>query len=85
MLFSSSMVSDVYVASIPLKSEDMATSKKTAAERSAMIAEEVKKVRVPFKMRSDDTLGYTLIDGLSASESFFMEAVYNVAKFPPVC
>lgn len=43
MLFSSSMVSDVYVASIPLKSEDMATSKKTAAERSAMIAEEVKK------------------------------------------
>lgn len=63
----------------------MATSKKTAAERSAMIAEEVKKVRVPFKMRSDDTLGYTLIDGLSASESFFMEAVYNVAKFPPVC
>lgn len=82
MLFSSSMVSDVYVASIPLKSEDMATSKKTAAERSAMIAEEVKKVRVPFKMRSDDTLGYTLIDGLSASESFFMEAVYNVAKFP---
>lgn len=82
MLFSFEMVSDVYVASIPLKSEDMATSKKTAAERSAMIAEEIKKVRVPFKMRSDDTLGYTLIDGLSASESFFMDAVYNVAKFP---
>ncbi|WP_414716694.1 methyl-accepting chemotaxis protein [Sulfurospirillum sp. UBA5727] len=76
------MISDVFVASIPLKSEDMATSGKTAAQRSALIAEEVKKVRVPFKMRSDDTLGYTLIDGLSASESFFMEAVYHVAKFP---
>lgn len=82
MLFSPEMVSDVYVASVPLKSEDMATSNKTAAERSALIAEEVKKIRVPFKMRSDDTLGYTLIDGLSASESFFMEAVYHVAKFP---
>lgn len=82
MLFSPDMVSDVYVASVPLKSEDMATSHKRAAERSANIAEEVKKIRVPFKMRSDDTLGYTLIDGLSASESFFMEAVYNVAKFP---
>lgn len=82
MLFAPEMVSDVYVASIPLKSEDMATSKKTAAERSAMIAEEVKKVHVPFKMRSDDTLGYTLIDGLSASESFFMDAIYHVAKFP---
>lgn len=82
MLFSPEMISDVYVASIPLKSEDIATSGKTAAQRSALIAEEVKKVRVPFKMRSDDTLGYTLIDGLSASESFFMEAVYHVAKFP---
>jgi hypothetical protein len=82
MLFSEEMISDVYVASIPLKSEDMATSKKNARERAAMIAEEVKKVRVPFKMRFDDTIGYTLIDGLSASESFFMEAVYNVAKFP---
>ena len=82
MLFSPLMISDVHVASIPLKSEDIATGTKTAAQRSALIAEEVKKVRVPFKMRFDDTLGYTLIDGLSASESFFMEAIYSVAKFP---
>ncbi|NCD11607.1 MAG: chemotaxis protein [Epsilonproteobacteria bacterium] len=82
MLFASEMVSDVYVASIALGSEDIAKSALTAKERVAFIAQEIQKVNVPFKMRSEDTLGYTLIDGLSSSESFFMEAVYQVAKFP---
>ncbi|ACZ12011.1 domain of unknown function DUF1745 [Sulfurospirillum deleyianum DSM 6946] len=82
MLFAPEMISDVFVASISLRSEDIATSSKTAQERVAMIGEEIKKITLPFKMRPDDTLGYTLIDGLSSSESFFMEAVYNVAKFP---
>lgn len=82
MFFAQEMISDVYVASVPLRSEDMGTSKKTAGDRVATIAEEIKKIRIPFKMRFDDTIGYTLIDGLSASESFFMEAIYNVAKFP---
>jgi len=82
MLFSSDIVSDVYVASIPLKSEDMATSKKTAAERTAAIVDELKKVCVPFKVEYQNTLGYTLIDGLSASESFFMEAAYQVGNIP---
>ncbi|MBN1839441.1 MAG: FIST C-terminal domain-containing protein [Campylobacterales bacterium] len=82
MLFSPEMVSDVYVASIALGSEDIAKSTLTAQERVAFIAQEIQKVNVPFKMRSEDTLGYTLIDGLSSSESFFMEAVYRVAKFP---
>ncbi|WP_373027856.1 methyl-accepting chemotaxis protein [Sulfurospirillum sp. hDNRA2] len=82
MLFSEQMVSDVFVASVALKSEDIGTSKKSTLERVKSIEEEIKKIRIPFKMRFDDTIGYTLIDGLSASESFFMEAVYNVGKFP---
>ncbi|AFL68652.1 methyl-accepting chemotaxis protein [Sulfurospirillum barnesii] len=82
MVFAPCMISDVFVASIPLKSENMGVSTQTEHQRVAAIAEEIKKINVPFKMRSDDTLGYTLIDGLSASESFFMEAVYHVAKFP---
>jgi len=82
MLFSTQMVSDVFVASVALKSEDIGTSKKSTSERVKSIEEEIKKIHIPFKMRFDDTIGYTLIDGLSASESFFMEAIYNVAKFP---
>ncbi|MBU0632507.1 FIST C-terminal domain-containing protein [bacterium] len=82
MLFSKEMVSDVYVASIPLKSEDITSSSKSSKERIDAISEEIRRVKVPFKMSHEDTLGYTLIDGLSASESFFMEAVYNVGNFP---
>lgn len=82
MLFSKEMVSDVFIASVPLKSEDIGTSSKSAADRVASISNELRRIRVPFKMNHEDTLGYTLIDGLSASESFFMEAVYNVGSFP---
>jgi len=82
ILFSHEIISDVYVASIPLKSEDMATSAKTAPQRIAAIAEEIKKIHVPFKLEYQNTFGYTLIDGLSASESFFMEAVYQVGNIP---
>ena len=82
MLFAKEMISDVFVASIPLKSEDIGTSSKNAADRVSAISDELRRIRVPFKMNHEDTLGYTLIDGLSASESFFMEAVYNVGSFP---
>ncbi len=82
MLFSETMISNVYVASIPLKSEDIASSSKNASERIDAIAQELRRVKVPFPMSYEDTLGYTLIDGLSSSESFFMEAVYNTGAFP---
>ncbi|MFY9143328.1 MAG: FIST N-terminal domain-containing protein, partial [Sulfuricurvum sp.] len=39
MLFSTEMISDVFVASIPLKSEDIATSSKNAASRVAAISD----------------------------------------------
>ncbi len=82
MLFDQSMISNVFVAAIPLKSEDMATSSLSVAQRISAISAELRKIHVPFKMSHEDTIGYTLIDGLSASESFFMEAVYNVGSFP---
>lgn len=82
MLFAKEMISDVFVASVALKSEEMQSRSKTAAEQISAISKELQKIHVPFKMNHEDTLGYTLIDGLSASESFFMEAVYNVGSFP---
>ena len=82
MLFDQSMISNVFVAAIPLKSEDMASSSLSVEQRISAISTELRKVHVPFKMSHEDTIGYTLIDGLSASESFFMEAVYNVGSFP---
>lgn len=82
MLFSPEIITDVYVASVALRSEDIGRSSKTATQRMQDIAEEIRKVSVPFKLEYQNTLGYTLIDGLSASESFFMEAVYHVGNIP---
>lgn len=82
MVFDASMIQDAFIATIPLHSETMATSTSSESERIEAIAKEIQKIQIPFKLNHEDTLGYTLIDGLSASESFFMEAVYNVGKFP---
>lgn len=82
MLFDACMIQDVFVASIPLHSETLTSGKSTVSERIDAISKEIQKVHLPFKLNHEDTLGYTLIDGLSASESFFMEAVYNVGRFP---
>jgi len=82
MLFNEKMIENIHIGTIALKSEDIASSSLNVQERIEKIENEIKKVNVPFKINHEDTLGYTLIDGLSASESFFMEAVYNVGKFP---
>ena len=76
--FSSFMIDKVHIESIELgKVEDI-----TVDEKVSHIQRKVESIRVPFDLNSNDTLAYTLIDGLSAAENFFMEAVYNSAKFP---
>lgn len=79
MLFGETMVQDVYVATIPLHSD---TPARSTTERINTIAKALQTIKIPFKLNHEDTLGYTLIDGLSASESFLMEAVYQGGHFP---
>jgi archaellum component FlaC len=79
MLFGEEMVENVFVATIPLHSDEQVNS---SSERINTIAKELQKIKIPFKLNHEDTLGYTLIDGLSASESFLMEAVYQDGHFP---
>ena len=75
MLFSSNMIADIYTTKL-----DLGIAMAESSEQIAHIENEVRKVRVPFKVESYDTLGYVLVDGLSGSESFLMEAIYNVGK-----
>lgn len=82
MLFNDSIIEDVFIASIPLKSETITQESSDVKARVANIEQEIRQINVPFKVQYENTLGYTLIDGLSASESFFMEAIYNTSKFP---
>lgn len=77
MLFSNDMIENVHIASI-----DLGKHIEKPKEQITFIENEVKKVSIPFQVTHADTLAYALVDGLSASESFLMEAIYNVGKLP---
>ncbi|NKJ41726.1 FIST N-terminal domain-containing protein [Novosphingobium sp. SG720] len=74
------------IHAVPLANEDIraGVARKVQDERVGEIAGHLSRLSVPFPVRHDDTLALTLIDGLSASENFFMEAVYRCGRFPCV-
>ena len=80
--YSSDMISDVEVLSIPLFSENITSQTISHEERINKIANEISRVRIPFKINHEDTFALTFVDGLSNSESFFTEAVYQSGKLP---
>ena len=77
MLFSVNMIEHIHVHTMPLHQD--ITDTKTQINK---LEGEVSKINLPFKATHSDTLGYMLVDGLSGSESFLMEAIYNVGKLP---
>ncbi|MDE2169574.1 MAG: FIST C-terminal domain-containing protein [Sphingomonadales bacterium] len=83
-VFSADLFAQVSIHSIPLANEDIRAGRpdRPVTERVAEITRSLSRVQLPFPIRHDDTLALTLIDGLSASENFFMEAVYESARFP---
>jgi methyl-accepting chemotaxis protein len=83
-IFSPELLSELSIQSIPLANEDIRAGHPTKNHEARIgeIERNLARVRVPFEIRSDDTLALTLIDGLSASENYFMEAVYRTDRFP---
>lgn len=83
MALSQEIFTDVQVVSVPLFSEDISgPAPRTAAERVQLIEAELQKIKLPFRINYQDTLAMTLIDGLSSSENFLMEAIYQSRLFP---
>ncbi len=82
--FSQRMVSHMEILSIPLGSDDIKTGQASGSveERIDRIGRELDRVKVSTQINSHDTLALTFIDGLSNSETFFMQAVYESRKFP---
>lgn len=82
--FSKRMINNVEVVSIPLFSDDIKREQTlfSVEDRIDKICHELERVKVPFKISSNDMLALTFIDGLSNSETFFMQAVYKSRKFP---
>ncbi|MEM0911244.1 MAG: methyl-accepting chemotaxis protein [Pseudomonadota bacterium] len=82
--FSPSLFAHVEIRSIPLHCEDMRSGNITLSrkERVDRICNEFKKLSLPFEVNYQDTLALTFFDGLSASESFFMQGLYASDRFP---
>ena len=82
--FSENMITAVFTCRIPLGCEDIRTGHPTVTpeERVRRLTDHLRNVRVPFEINHFDTVCYTLIDGLSNSENFLMEAVYRSSAIP---
>jgi hypothetical protein len=83
-LFSPALVADISLHTVDLHSQDIRTGKPVLSidERIGAIRAELAKIKPAFDLRVTETLALTFIDGLSASESVLMEAVYLDGKFP---
>jgi hypothetical protein len=83
-IFSPDLLETVSVHAVGLANEDIRAGRpsKSHDARIGEIVRNLSRVNVPFEVSSQDTLALTLIDGLSASENYFMEAVYRSDRFP---
>jgi hypothetical protein len=82
--FDERLLQKVSINSIPLNNEDLKSGEVRAShhERVQRIAQSLSRLSLPFTVEHHDTVALTLIDGLSASESFFSEAVFTSRRFP---
>lgn len=82
--FSPALIEAVSVHAIPLHNEDIrqGTPSLSRGERLRRLASSLATVHVPFKIDCRNTLALTFIDGLSACESYLMEAIYQTGQFP---
>lgn len=83
-LFSPQLIGDISLHTVPLHSADIRAGKPacTIPQRLDLLRNELAKIKPAFTLDPVNTLALTFIDGLSASESFLMEAIYTDDRFP---
>ncbi|MFD1626420.1 methyl-accepting chemotaxis protein [Azospirillum griseum] len=83
--FSPRLFSGLSVHTVPLHCEDIRSGgplRHSQTKRVEAIQGELERIRPSFRIDSRDTVALTFVDGLSASESSLMEAVYRSGRFP---
>lgn len=80
--FSEDIIDKVEVLTIPLFSENITSQTISHQERISKIKNEILRLNIPFKINHTDCFALTIVDGLSNSESFLTEAVYESGKLP---
>lgn len=85
-IFSPDLFDQISIHSIPLHCDDIRSGSSTLShdERVGRIAQSLESVRPSFRLDPINCVALTLVDGLSNSENYFMEAVYQTGKFPVV-
>jgi hypothetical protein len=83
-IFAADLIAATSVHAIPLECDDIRRGQVTLSrpERVDRIAGHISRMSVPFPIDVETTLALTFLDGLSVSEDYFMEAVYQAARFP---
>ncbi|MDN5001877.1 FIST N-terminal domain-containing protein [Bradyrhizobium sp. GCM10027634] len=83
-IFPADLLQSVSIHSVSLHNDDIRKGEPSKAHdaRIEAIAREVAAIRTPFAVNVRDTIAFALVDGVSASENYFMEAVYKSGKFP---
>ncbi|MEZ0245835.1 MAG: methyl-accepting chemotaxis protein [Methylophilaceae bacterium] len=83
-LFDRSLIGNAEIVTIPLASEDLRAGepKLDYEERLERLRHNIRAVGTQMEIDYHDTFAYILFDGLSNSESFFMEALYDTGRFP---
>jgi hypothetical protein len=74
----------ISVHAVPLHNEDIRKGAPVFSheERVRRIQSSLESVRPPFAIEASRVFALTLVDGLSASENYLMEAVYRAGRFP---
>lgn len=82
--FDDSLIAQVQTVAIPLECDDLRAGmpKLSMSERLQRLEQRIATVSPAFPIEYQNTFAYVLFDGLSSSESFFMEALYNSGKIP---
>jgi hypothetical protein len=83
-IFPADLLESISIHGVPLHNEDIRKGAPSMAHgaRIDAIARSLSSIRIPFAVDVRDTIAFALVDGVSACESYFMEAVYRTGKFP---
>jgi hypothetical protein len=83
-MFPADLLQSISIHDVPLHNEDIRRGAPSMAHdaRVDAIARSLSSVRVPFAVDVRDTIAFTFVDGVSACENYFMEAVYRSGRFP---
>jgi methyl-accepting chemotaxis protein len=84
LCFDSSVIAEAEIVSVPLECEDLRRGSigTPLKDRVDRISRAIAGLKVNMEIDYRNTMAYVLFDGLSASESFFMEALYDSGRFP---